>query len=53
MPIAFIRLVVLLSFRIDGKKHDNADGPSAAYAATDSAATTTGTPPTKLIGNLA
>ncbi len=51
MLISFIRLVVFLSFRIDGKKHDNADGSSSPYAAAGSVADTTGTPPTKLMGD--
>jgi hypothetical protein len=51
MPISFINLVVFLSFRIDGKKHDNADGPSGPYAAAGSVAATMGTLPTKLMGN--
>jgi hypothetical protein len=42
-----------LSFRIDGKKHDNADGPSGPYDAAGSVVATMGTPPTKLTGNLA
>jgi hypothetical protein len=53
MPIAFIGLVVFLSFRIDGKKHENADGPSGPYAAAGSVATTSETLPTKLMGDLA
>jgi hypothetical protein len=52
MPISFIRLVILLSFRMDGKKHVNADGPSGPYAAAGSVAATFGTLPTKLMGNL-
>ncbi len=52
MPILFIRLVIYLSFRIDGKKHDNADGQSAPYAAAGSVATTMETPPTKLMVTL-
>jgi hypothetical protein len=53
MPISFIILVIFLSFRIDGKKHDNADGPSGPYAAAGSVAAKTGTPPIKLMGDLA
>jgi hypothetical protein len=53
MPISFIRLVIFLSFRIDGKKHDNADGPSGSYAAAGSVAATAGNLPTKLMSNLA
>jgi hypothetical protein len=53
MPISFIRLIIFLSFRIDGKKQDKAYGPSGPYAAAGSVATTTGTLPTKLMGNLA
>jgi hypothetical protein len=53
MPILFVGLVVLLSFRNDGKKQDNADGPYGPYAAAGSVTATTGTPPTKLMGDLA
>jgi hypothetical protein len=53
MPISFIKPVILLSFRNDGKKQYKADGPSSPYAAAGSVAATTGTLPTKLMGNLA
>jgi hypothetical protein len=53
MPISFIGLVIFLSFRYDGKEQDKAGGPSGPYAAAGSVAATTGTQPTKLMGNLA
>jgi hypothetical protein len=53
MPISFVGLVIFLTFRNDGKKQDNADGPSNPYAAAGSVANTTRTPPTKFMGNLA
>jgi hypothetical protein len=53
MPISFVKLAIFLSFRNEGKKQYNADGPSGPSAAAGSVTTTTGTPPTKLMGNLA
>jgi hypothetical protein len=53
MPISFFGLIVFLSFRNDGKKQYNAECPSDPYPAAGSIATTTGTLPTKLMGNLA
>jgi hypothetical protein len=53
MPISFVGLVIFLSLKIDGKKQDNADGPSGPYAAAGSVPATMGILPTKLMVNFA
>jgi hypothetical protein len=53
MPISFVRLVVFLSFRNDGKKQDNADDPFGPYTAAGSVTATTGTLSTKLMDDFA